>query len=221
MRNLEKDFVNKEINYNKLIDYGFRKNDNYILEKNICNNDFKVIIELSENKKTSKVIDLETNDEYVLVDVEITGNFLGQIKEEYENIINDIIINCTTPNVFKTKQAKSVIKYIKDKYNDDLEFLWEKYSKTAIWRNKQNNKWYGLLVTITEDKLGLNSSKEVEAIDIRYPKDKIEDIIDNKKIFKGYHMNKNNWITIKLDGSLDIETIYKLIDDSYDISLKK
>ena len=49
---------------------------------------------------------------------------------------------------------------------------------------------------------------------------KITDI-DNKKIFKGYHMNKDNWITIKLDESVDIKNILTLIDNSYILSLKK
>jgi len=34
-------------------------------------------------------------------------------------------------------------------------------------------------------------------------------------IIPGYHMNKDHWNTIMLDGSLDRELILKLIDDSY------
>ena len=34
-------------------------------------------------------------------------------------------------------------------------------------------------------------------------------------------MNKENWITIKLDGSVKTEKIFELIDNSYNISLAK
>lgn len=34
-------------------------------------------------------------------------------------------------------------------------------------------------------------------------------------------MNKDNWITIKLDGSVKIEKIFELIDKSYNLSLEK
>lgn len=34
-------------------------------------------------------------------------------------------------------------------------------------------------------------------------------------------MNKNNWITIRFDGSVDIKETYKLIDNSYKLSLEK
>ena len=59
----------------------------------------------------------------------------------------------------------------------------------------------------------------VEIIDLRYQKEKIETILNNTKIFPGYHMNKKSWITIKLDESLDTTDIFKLIDNSYQLSI--
>ena len=125
---------------------------------------------------------------------------------------------CTNPNIFKEKQSKEIMSYISEKYNDNLEFLWEKYDNNAIWRNKQNSKWYGLL-TITEDKLGGSSNKEIEILDLRYQKEEIDSIIDNKLIYPGYHMNKKSWITIKMNNSMDTNKIKKLIDNSYNLSV--
>ena len=223
MRNLDKYFENKNIEYDKLLEYGFiLNNNNYIFDKNINNNNFKVVVEISQTKKTSKVLDLSINNEYLLVDIkDSVGNFVGKLKEEYENILNDIIKKCTTPNIFKSTQAKKIIKYIKEKYNDELEYLWKKFPNNAIWRNKNNNKWYGALLEIPESKLGIESDKIIEIIDLRYQKDKIKEIVDKQKVFTGYHMNKNSWITIKLDGSVKIEKIFTLIDNSYNISLNK
>ena len=42
----------------------------------------------------------------------------------------------------------------------------------------------------------------------------------HKSIIPGYHMNKEHWNTIILDGSLPDELIYKLIDDSYNLVVK-
>lgn len=68
---------------------------------------------------------ISTNeDEYVLVDIKDGfGEFVGKLKEEYENELQNIITKCTIPNIFKSEQAKEIIKYVKEKYNDDLEFL--------------------------------------------------------------------------------------------------
>ena len=42
----------------------------------------------------------------------------------------------------------------------------------------------------------------------------------HKSIIPGYHMNKEHWNTIVVDGSLPDELIYKLIDDSYNLVAK-
>jgi len=39
-------------------------------------------------------------------------------------------------------------------------------------------------------------------------------------ITPGYHMNKEHWITIVLDGSVPLEILYKMINDSYDLVYK-
>lgn len=223
MRNLKKDFENKTIDYNKLVDYGFSKKGNhYFYEQYMDDYSFKVVIELSTEKQISKVIDLSIDEEYILVDVQnSTGNFVGKIKEEYEHILYNMIEKCSKPNVFKSSQAKEVIKYIKEKYNDDLEYLWKQFPHNAIWRNQYNNKWYGALLVVSESKLGISSEKIIDILDLRYPKEKIREIIDDKNIFEGYHMNKNHWITVKLDGSVTLEEICTLIDQSYELSLLK
>lgn len=212
-------FENRKIDYDKLIKYGFTYKETYHYETKIDN--FKVIVDIKNNKGYSKIIDIETNDEYILVDViKASGDFVGNIKEKYENVINDIIDKCSDIDFFQSKYAKKVIQYIKDKYDDDLEYLWEKFPNNAIWRNKHNSKWYGLIVSLPGTKIGLESDELIDIIDLRYQKDNIDEIIDNKKIFAGYHMNKKGWITIILNN-MDIKEIYKFIDNSYNLSLNK
>lgn len=223
MRRLDQEFRCRKILDEKLLLYGFRKDELcYKYEKKLGNGNFKVSVEVFKDKIISKVIDLDINDEYLLVDVSSSlGEFVGKIKEEYDSIIEDIMDKCSVSEVFKEEQTKLVISYIKDKYNDELEFLWKKYDDNAIWRNKENKKWYGVLLTVRKDKIAGSKDEMIEVIDLRYQKEKIKDFIDNTYIFPGYHMNKNNWITIKLDGSVATEEIFRLIDNSYEISLSK
>ena len=221
MRKLDNRFRKLAINYKKLEEYGFvRQEEKYIYETNIQNNEFKVIIVISEKEKYAKLIEIEMDSEYVLVDVETAiGDFVGNLRKQYENIINDVIEKCTTMENFTSKQAKEIIEYIRKKYNDELEFLWDKSDDAAIWRNKQNNKWYGLLMAIPENKLIGSSEELVEVINLRYSKDESYKIIDNEKIFPGYHMNKKSWISIKLDETMTTKEIYEFIDNSYNINI--
>lgn len=219
MRSLEKELENKKLELNKLIDYGFKKNNNkYIYTKRLSNDNFLVHIEITDFAKiTSKIMDIENKEEYLPVDIKnTTGSFIGKIKEEYENILKDVISICTERDVFKSKQAQSVIKYVKEKYAGNLEFLWEK-SNNAIIRHHDTKKWYLILLTIPREKLGLKSNDLVEIIDLKMPPKEIVKLVDNKKIFPGYHMNKKHWITICLDNTIKDEELFKYIDISYNL----
>lgn len=221
MRNLEETLRNKAFDNKKLIKYGFIQEENKLVyHKRILDDQFEVYVEVGDNGTFSKVIDLFGDEEYVLVDVQdAQGEFVGKVREAYETVLNDIIEKCTTANVFKQNQTKYIIEYIRKKYHDELEFLWEKYDDNAIWRNKQNQKWYGALLTVKEDRVGGCPDKTIEVLDLRYQKESIENIVDGKKVFPGYHMNKKSWITVKLDNTLENSEVEKLIDNSYELSL--
>ncbi len=217
MRNLTKEFANKNINFDKLIEYGFTKqSEHYLYEKSILNH-FQVQVDITKEKQVSKVMDLETNEEYILVDVfENASSFSGKVREEYTSILEDIVKTCTDFSVFQSSQAKQVIDYIRKTYHHEAEYLWEKAPENAIWRHPENQKWYGIMMTISKQKLGEQEDEPIDILDLKYPKEKIPFIVDNKNIFLGYHMNKQHWITIPLDGRMDIKEIYRFIQMSYE-----
>ena len=197
-----------------------KENNDYSYKKKI-NNRFLAEIKIEGKKMTSQIIDCQTNEEYILVDIKnSTGNYVGKIREEYEKLLEDILSHCTDINIFKSKQAQELIKEIRKLYQNELEYLWPSTPNNAIWRNNKSNKWYAVLLTIPKNRLDKNSSEIVEILNLRVQKEKINDLIDNKIIFPGYHMNKKSWITIILDGSMKLKEIMKLIENSYNLSLK-
>lgn len=217
-------FKNLKIDFKKLQQLGFiKENDYYIYETKIMDNQFSLVIKIDMNNiVSSDVIDLSANEKLMLYYiVGSKGKFIGKIREEYYNIIEEIKSTCCSKYIFKSKYANLIIEYIKQKYNDDLEYLWDKFPRNAIWRNKNNNKWYGALLVVDKSKIGIAEKGDIEIIDLLLEPEKVERIIDNKKYFAGYHMNKKHWITIKLDGSVDINEIFDLIDNSYKLSKKK
>lgn len=90
-------FKNYTPDYKKLIEYGFRKNKtSFIYEKNLKNNEFKAVIEISsEGNITGKVFDLENNEEYLPLRVEAQrGAFANEIRYSYIQILKDICNKC-------------------------------------------------------------------------------------------------------------------------------
>lgn len=121
---------------------------------------------------------------------------------------------------YQSRQTQEIIKYVHEKYGDELEFLWQKFSNNSIWRNKVNQKWYAVLLVVAKNKLGIESDEKAEIIDLRFDKhEALEFVSSNENVYPGYHMNKNNWITIILDGGMPTQQICELIDHSYNLSL--
>ena len=76
----------------------------------------------------------------------------------------------------------------------------------------------GIIMTITKDKLGFNDTTEVDILNLKCYPNLIGSLRLNKGILKAYHMNKEHWLTILLDGSVNETKIKELIDISYELT---
>lgn len=217
-------FKKRVIVFNRLLQYGFvQDGEKYVYKTNIFDNQMALTIKVDrEGNINTDVVELETGEPYTLFLVEdAVGSFVGGVREEYQRVLTDIADKCCNKQVFKSRYAQLVIKYIQEKYGDELEFLWEKFDNNAIWRRKDNKKWYALIVILPKNKIGLDGEDNIEIMDLRINPQEVDSLVDNKRYFLAYHMNKKSWITFCLDGSLAIEEIYKRIDESYVLAKKK
>ena len=217
----EEVFKRYKFDNKKLIKYGFKKDNNkYIYSTNFLNNAFKVNITVEDNKINGEVIDLEFNDKYDAFRVNnVVGEFVNNVKEEYIKVLEDIKLNCCISNYFIYDQTNRISKLIYDKYNISPEFLFDDKS-IGVFRNKDNLKWFGIIMNIKRSKLD-NGSGNVDVINIKLDPDEIVDLLHKKGFYKAYHMNKKSWISIVLDNTLDDNNIFELICKSYDNVSKK
>jgi predicted DNA-binding protein (MmcQ/YjbR family) len=68
-------------------------------------------------------------------------------------------------------------------------------------------------MNINLNKLDKLKNKDVEIINLHL---KSKNYINNKNIFKAWHMNKEEWVSVLLDDSLSDEFITNLIDLSFE-----
>ena len=216
-------FRRKTFDIHKAVMFGFvQSNNNYIYETHILDGSFLLqIIIVPDGNIDTKLIEKASGDEYVLYKTNATGSFVGEVRNAIEAILTQVADRCYNTEVFKSIQAKEIICYVRDKYGDELEFLWEKFPDNAIWRRKDNGKWYGALLTVKASKLSLADDKLIEILDLRIKTEDIEATVDNERFFMGYHMNKKHWYTILLDDSIPTEEICRRIDGSYLLAKKK
>ena len=215
-------FRRKTVDIQKAVLFGFvQSNGNYIYETDILNGSFLLqILITSDGNIDTKLTEKAIGDEYILYKTNAVGSFVGEVRKAIEAILIQVADKCYNTEIFKSAQAKEIICYVREKYGDELEFLWEKFPDNAIWRRKDNEKWYGALLTVKASKLALDSDAMIEILDLRIKTDDIEATVDNKRFFMGYHMNKKHWYTLLLDGSIATDEICRRIDESYLLTKK-
>ncbi len=113
-----------------------------------------------------------------------------------------------------------VLDFVAEKYNTFPEQLWTSFPNYSVLRHS-NGKWYGVIMDVPKEKLGLAGKEKVDVIDVKC--DFLEQgfLLGLKGVLPAYHMNKSKWVTILLDGSVDKNIILEAIEMSYKNLTKK
>ena len=91
----------------------------------------------AEGGVAASVVDPVSSEPYTLHLSECSsGKFVGSVRTEYEKLLADIAAKCFDDAVFKTRQAKELIAYVKDSFGEEPEYLWKKFPENAVWREK-------------------------------------------------------------------------------------
>ncbi len=111
---------------------------------------------------------------------------------------------------------KAVFEYIKKKYKVSPEYPWAKYDNNAVFRHTDNRKWFALLMDVQRDKLGQNGNDYVDVVNLKVDDMFFRDmLIRQDGILPAWHMNKQHWITVLLDGTVPQDKVFDLIDMSF------
>ena len=146
----------------------------------------------------------------------INGEYVGSIRDEFNMLIKDILSTCYEKNC-GNKTLQKVIDYVNKTYNIKPEYLWEDTPNTFVFKHPKS-KWFGIVMDISYKKVGINSNDIVYVMNVKVPTEDTDSLIKENGITPAYHMNKKYWISILLDGSVDINKIKELIDTSYDLT---
>lgn len=115
-------------------------------------------------------------------------------------------------------KRNEIFEYVKNKYKTKPEYLWQKSPEHAVLRHKDNRKWYGIIMTVSKEKLGLEGKEEIDIIDIKCYPEMIGSLRKKEDILPAYHMNKEYWISIILDGTFSKQKLFELLDLSFEIT---
>ena len=114
---------------------------------------------------------------------------------------------------------QNVFDYAKKKYGTEPDYPWS--DNAAVLRHGDNGKWYGLVMEVRRDKLGLSGGGMVDVINVKCDPMLAASLRLQEGFHPAYHMNKEKWLTVRLDGSAPGDQIQSLIDLSYELTAAK
>ncbi len=111
--------------------------------------------------------------------------------------------------------------YVSDFYGVTADHPFADDPEIAVFRHSGNRKWFAVLMPVKMEKLGLTGQGSVEVVNLKCGEDIVYSMLSESGIHPAYHMNKRHWLTLRLDGSADDETLEWLTEISHSLTATK
>ncbi len=210
-------FLHKKISPEKLIAFGFESAGQvYHRTFPIMGGDFLLTVTFDRhgNPDTS-LCECDTGEEYVLYKTEAQGSFVGEVREAIEEVLETVAAACFESSIFRQAQTLDLLAHAAETYRNEPEFLWKRTPENGILRRRDSGKWYAAILTIPRSKLGFDSDRLVEIVDLHATCERIQELLMRPEIHPGWHMNKKSWFTVVLDGSVENAELFEMLAESY------
>ena len=111
--------------------------------------------------------------------------------------------------------------YIRQTYHTEADHPWAKSPNHEVFRHAENRKWFALILDIPQNKLGLPGTQRMDVVNVKCDPILIGSLRAERGFYPAYHMSKDTWITVALDGAAAPDTIKDLLDMSFHATAAK
>ncbi|MBR2133620.1 MAG: MmcQ/YjbR family DNA-binding protein [Eubacterium sp.] len=113
---------------------------------------------------------------------------------------------------------EEIFEYAENEFGVLPEYLWAKFPSYAVLRNNTSKKWFALIGSVELKKLGINKEGKADVMVIKEDPIMIGTLIHQKGYYPAYHMNKEHWISVCLDGSVTDEVICNMLHTAHEMA---
>ena len=111
--------------------------------------------------------------------------------------------------------------HIFDAYSVEPDYPFPMDDVTCVFRHADNRKWFGIVMVIPYRTVGINRDGNVDILNLKCDPIMMGSLRGRPGFCPAYHMNKDRWITVLLDGSAEQEDITALLAMSYTMTATK
>ena len=116
---------------------------------------------------------------------------------------------------------QELIEFIFDEYSAEPDYPFPMDDVTCVFRHIDNRKWFGIAMVVPYRTIGISREGNVDIVNVKCNPIMTGSLRGKPGFRPAYHMNKDRWITILLDGSAGKEDIAVLLDMSWQMTASK
>ena len=116
---------------------------------------------------------------------------------------------------------QELIDFIFDEYSVEPDYPFRMDDVTCVFRHIDNRKWFGIAMVVPYRTIGVNRDGNIDILNVKCDPIMMGSLRGKPGFCPAYHMNKDNWITILLDGTAEDGLIKELLQISYDMTGRK
>lgn len=207
------------IDMSKLEANGFaRQGDSFRKDIIFMDGDFRAEITISsEGFVSGRVVDLMMNETYLpLRAAGQSGSYVSQVRYEYQCLLEELAETCGIPLPFAEPLANDLAQFIFRTYGHRPENPFED-TDDAVFRHPENRRWYGLVMTVSGNKIDAARYGESPLMVLNVKADETKTALYHREdgIYPGYHMNHKKWLTLVLDGTVPFDRLKAVVEESF------
>lgn len=111
-----------------------------------------------------------------------------------------------------------VLRFALQRWHTQPEYLWRTAPRYAVLRHSGSRKWYGLIMDVPRERLGLAGGGVVDILDVKCDPILSGSLRKSPGFLPAYHMHHDGWLTILLDGTVELEMVCSLLCASYELT---
>ena len=105
--------------------------------------------------------------------------------------------------------------YILDTYTAEADHPWQRDPDSEVFRHPASRKWFALMMVLPRRRLGLTGESTLTVLNLKGDPLLIGALRQEPGFFPAYHMNREHWLTVALDGTVEDSRIMALLDMSW------
>lgn len=158
---------------------------------------------LWSNQNVPRITIWEDGEEYSLIHVEnADGDYIRRIRDACAVWLTEIRDKCFAKNRFCGEQANRIADALLQKFGETPDDPWQdKYPGIGVFRLQENKKWYALIMN-RDGACIQHPGIRCDIMTFRAGAKRSEELSQTPGFLPGYHMNRQNWMSVVLDDTV-------------------